>query len=233
MLSLNARGLQEKKEIVIQLCSRIRKRGNKGGNKESMAELRSLKRRAGVAEEALRIKKEWLDEAEQEHEEEYSTLTYFSKQLEEKWEQRFDALARLAQDAGVRHEDVEAVRMQPWQAAAHMEQAMASAREARPHTMRYLVFRCYNEQAHLFRMHYSQAASQCRCEKMLAPLQHLKCRCMLKHGIPHQNAPQMHRLADHTVASERKDVVCFLRVSVLGSEFSMFASCLGELSNVI
>ena len=103
----------------------------------------------------------------------------------------------------------------------------------RPHTMRYLVFRCYNEQAHLFRMHYSQAASQCRCEKMLAPLQHLKCRCMLKHGIPHQNAPQMHRLADHTVASERKDVVCFLRVSVLGSEFSMFASCLGELSNVI
>ena len=104
---------------------------------------------------------------------------------------------------------------------------------SRPHTMRYLVFRCYNEQAHLFRMHYSQAASQCRCEKMLAPLQHLKCRCMLKHGIPHQNAPQMHRLADHTVASERKDVVCFLRVSVLGSEFSMFASCLGELSNVI
>ena len=104
---------------------------------------------------------------------------------------------------------------------------------ARPHTMRYLVFRCYNEQAHLFRMHYSQAASQCRCEKMLAPLQHLKCRCMLKHGIPHQNAPQMHRLADHTVASERKDVVCFLRVSVLGSKLSMFASCLGELSNVI
>ena len=70
MLSLNARGLQEKKEIVIQLCSRIRKRGNKRGNKENMAELRSLKRRAGVAEEALRIKKEWLDEAEQEHEEE-------------------------------------------------------------------------------------------------------------------------------------------------------------------
>ena len=95
-----------------------------------MAELRSLKRRAGVAEEALRIKKEWLDEAEQEHEEEYSTLTYFSKQLEEKWEQRFDALARLAQDAGMRHEDVEAVRMQPWRAAARMEQAMASAREA-------------------------------------------------------------------------------------------------------
>ena len=105
--------------------------------------------------------------------------------------------------------------------------------EPRPHTMRYLVFRCYNEQAHLFRMHYSQAASQCRCEKMLAPLQHLKCRCILKHGIPHQNAPQMHRLADHTVASERKDVVCFLRVSVLGSKLSMFASCLGELSNVI
>ena len=37
-----------------------------------MAELRSLKRRAGVAEEALRIKKERLDEARQEYEEEHS-----------------------------------------------------------------------------------------------------------------------------------------------------------------
>ena len=73
-----------------------------------MAELRSLKRRAGVAEEALRIKKERLDEARQEYEEEHTTFTVFSKQLDEMWEQRFDALARLARDAGVRHEDIKA-----------------------------------------------------------------------------------------------------------------------------
>jgi hypothetical protein len=34
-----------------------------------MAELRQLKRRAGIAEETVRIKKERLDEAEQEYEE--------------------------------------------------------------------------------------------------------------------------------------------------------------------
>ena len=88
-----------------------------------MVELRSMKRRAGVAEERLLIKKERLDGAEQELEEEHRTFTAFSKRLEEKWEQRFDALARLARHAGVRHEDIEAVRLQPWQTAAHVQQA--------------------------------------------------------------------------------------------------------------
>ena len=44
-----------------------------------MAELRSLKRRAGVAEEALRIKKERLDDAEQFYEEEHRTFTHHSQ----------------------------------------------------------------------------------------------------------------------------------------------------------
>ena len=69
-------------------------------------EFRSLKRRAGVAEETLRIKKELLNDAEQEYEEEHRSFTIFSQRLEEKWEQRFDALARLAQDAGVRHKEL-------------------------------------------------------------------------------------------------------------------------------
>eukprot|EP00966_Prymnesium_polylepis_P197070 4566638-Prymnesium_polylepis.1 len=73
-----------------------------------MAELRPLKRRAGIAEETVRIKKERLDEAEQEYKEEHQTFTIFSKRLEEKWEQRFDVLARLARDAGVRSEDIKA-----------------------------------------------------------------------------------------------------------------------------
>ena len=83
-----------------------------------MTELRCLKRRAGIAEETVRIKKERLDEAEQEYEEEHQTFTIFSKRLEEKWEQRFDVLARLARDVGVRSEDIEAVRLQPLRAAA-------------------------------------------------------------------------------------------------------------------
>ena len=56
-----------------------------------MEELRSLKRRAGVAEQSLaierqavQIKKERLDEAEQEYEEEHRSFTVFSKRLEEK-----------------------------------------------------------------------------------------------------------------------------------------------------
>eukprot|EP00966_Prymnesium_polylepis_P132461 3062431-Prymnesium_polylepis.1 len=83
-----------------------------------MADVRQLKRRAGVAEEAVRIKKEQLDEAAQEYEEEHRTFTAFSKQLEEKWEQRFDALARLACAFGVPPEDIECVRKQPWTDAA-------------------------------------------------------------------------------------------------------------------
>ena len=53
-----------------------------------MTDARSLKRRVGVAEPALRqlCKKERLDEAMQEYEEEHTTFTVFSKQLEEKWE---------------------------------------------------------------------------------------------------------------------------------------------------
>ena len=105
-----------------------------------MAELRELKRRAGIAEEAVRIKKERLDEAEQEYEEEHRTFTVFSNRLEEKWEQRFEALARLALDAGVRQEDIEAVRKQPLRAvlllavqdraAAEQEAAAMSERAA-------------------------------------------------------------------------------------------------------
>ena len=77
---------------------------------------RSLKRRLGVAEETVRIKKEQFEQAETYFEEEHSSFTSFSKRLEEKWEQRFDSLAVLAAGAGVRAEDIAAIRMQPWQA---------------------------------------------------------------------------------------------------------------------
>ena len=80
------------------------------------AEVRVLKRRAGIAEETVRFKKERLDDAEQEYEDEHRTVTCFSKQLEEKWEQRFDALVRLALAAGVRNEDMAAVRQRPCRA---------------------------------------------------------------------------------------------------------------------
>ena len=50
-----------------------------------MSDERKLKRRLGVAEETVRIKRERLDEAEQEYEEEHRTFTVFSKRLEEKW----------------------------------------------------------------------------------------------------------------------------------------------------
>ena len=76
---------------------------------------RSLKRRLGVAEETVRIKKERLEEAEGEYEEEHATFTAFSKRLEEKWEQRFDALAAIAAGAGISAEDIAAIRAQPWQ----------------------------------------------------------------------------------------------------------------------
>ena len=79
-------------------------------------EVRVLKRRAGIAEETVRFKKERLDDAEQEYEDEHRTVTCFSKQLEEKWEQRFDALVRLALAAGVRNEDMAAVRQRPCRA---------------------------------------------------------------------------------------------------------------------
>ena len=45
-----------------------------------------LKRRAGITDEIVRFKKERLDDAEQEYEDEHPTFTCFSKQLEEKWE---------------------------------------------------------------------------------------------------------------------------------------------------
>jgi hypothetical protein len=46
----------------------------------------------------------------------HSPIYPSSKRLEEKWEQRFDtlAVARLARVAGVRYEDIETVRRQPW-----------------------------------------------------------------------------------------------------------------------
>ena len=52
----------------------LRRRGRRrcGRGAVGMSEMRTLKRRAGVAEEALRIKKERLDEAEQEYEEEHT-----------------------------------------------------------------------------------------------------------------------------------------------------------------
>ena len=57
----------------------------------------------------MRIKRERLEEAEQEYEEDHQTFISFSTRLEEKWEQRFEMLARLARDAGVRSEDIKAV----------------------------------------------------------------------------------------------------------------------------
>ena len=45
---------------------------------------RSLKRRLGIVEEAVRVKKERFDAAEQEYEEEHRTFTLFSQRLEEK-----------------------------------------------------------------------------------------------------------------------------------------------------
>ena len=82
---------------------------------------RSLKRRLGIAEETIIAKKERFEDAEEEYEDEHRTFTAFSKRLEEKWEQRFDALAALAANAGVCSEDINAIRMQPWQAAATTE----------------------------------------------------------------------------------------------------------------
>ena len=89
-------------------------------------EVRVLKRRAGIAEETVRFKKERLDDAEQEYEDEHRTFTCFSKQLEEKWEQRFDALVRLALAAGVRNEDIAAVRQRPWRAAESVLESKGS-----------------------------------------------------------------------------------------------------------
>ena len=66
-----------------------------------MAELRELKRCAGVAEEAVSMKKR-LDEAEERLEDTAAVLAERDKR-----EQRFDALARLAREAGARHEDKE------------------------------------------------------------------------------------------------------------------------------
>ena len=81
-------------------------------------EVRRMKRRLGIAEEALRIKKERLEDAVQEYDEEHKTFTTFSKRLEEKWEQRFDAVAALARAAGVRAEDIAAARVQEWRAGS-------------------------------------------------------------------------------------------------------------------
>jgi hypothetical protein len=97
------------------------------GRRPPMTEQRTLKRRAGIAEEEARIKKERLEEAQQEYEEEHITFTIFSKHLEEKWEQRFDALARLGRDAGVRIEDIAAVRQQPRRDATELEDRNVAA----------------------------------------------------------------------------------------------------------
>ena len=52
---------------------------------------RSLKRRLGVAEELVRIKKECIEENNELYDEEHRNFTKFSKRLEAKWEQRFVA----------------------------------------------------------------------------------------------------------------------------------------------
>ena len=54
-----------------------------------------------------------LNASQQVQEVEHNRLSRASQQLEGKWEQRFDALARLARDAGVRSEEIEGVRKQP------------------------------------------------------------------------------------------------------------------------
>ena len=84
---------------------------------ELHAVLRTLKRRAGVTEEKLgierevvRIKRERLVEAEEEYEEEHRTFTCFSKQLEQRWERRYDRLASVANGAGVPAEDIATIR---------------------------------------------------------------------------------------------------------------------------
>ena len=84
-------------------------------------EVRGMKRRLGVAEETVRIKKERLEVAVQEYDEEHRTFTMFSKRLEEKWEQRFHAVAALARAAGVRFEDIEAARKQEWRAGSRSD----------------------------------------------------------------------------------------------------------------
>jgi hypothetical protein len=55
-----------------------------------------MKRRAGVAEEGLRIKREQLEEATREYkvEEEHNSFAKFSQRSVQKWEQRFNALAQ-------------------------------------------------------------------------------------------------------------------------------------------
>ena len=68
-----------------------------------------------MAEETVHIKKERLEEAQEEYEEEHRTFTTFSQRLEEKWEQRFDTLATRAREAGIASEDIQAIRQQPRQ----------------------------------------------------------------------------------------------------------------------
>ena len=75
---------------------------SEGGPARRIMDARSLKRRLGVAEETIAVKwskRRGSEEAEEVYEEEHRTFTTFSKQLEEKWEQRFDAIAALAANA--------------------------------------------------------------------------------------------------------------------------------------
>ena len=90
-----------------------------------MTEVRSMKRKLGMAEETVHVKSERLQEAERRrgeaeelYEEEHTSFTKFSKLNEDKWEQRFDTLAAMARAAGVQSEEIEAVRKQPWQPPA-------------------------------------------------------------------------------------------------------------------
>ena len=80
--------------------------------------LRSLQRRLGVAQETTRMKQEQLQQAEEEYDDEHSTFVRFQARTEEKWAQRYDALAALAERAGVAADEIAAIRSRPWQEAA-------------------------------------------------------------------------------------------------------------------
>ena len=77
------------------------------------SEFRSLKRRAGIADEPAHFKRERLHVAGQEFPEEKCNFVDFGLQSEAEWKRRFSALAQLARDAGVRDEDIEAIRTRP------------------------------------------------------------------------------------------------------------------------
>lgn len=84
-------------------------------------------RRVSAAEERARF-------AEGLYEDEHSTFTRFSQELEDKWSQRFDALAARACVAGVDSVDIEAIRKQSPQEPGN---AFASGSTSRQSALRW------------------------------------------------------------------------------------------------